>query len=490
MMNVTRVRVVEPVADLVRGAADGDEVARAEQLDGVLVGDPLAARRALEDLGDGSALRDAHATAAPVGLDEAQLRHGLEQPGVARELEERVEAGALARAEAVAELLEVAREEAGRIAVPLGRLVRELLGLGAREPHRGDERVLELREPLGERLRARPDGEHHRQTRPLEPEPCRDRGAASGPRTRSAARRRRSAASPPPRPMSYASSGACSASGSSTFVSATEVADSGVTATVDTRSSGTRDTSWIESTAPSDATHSRGSNRSVSAWRAYSIEEIGAVSSSPATSIRFSSVGTPCTSSTSGRRGRRPAPCSRTRCGRAGSPERLERRLRGGPVRVVADLLHDVVVDDRDLMQLRDLRGRVDMRVEQNDAVALGEHLRRVRRPLFRTCSSLAFTCSALRHSMPGRTPTQTTSGASSKSRRGSPSADLVVEAVALHRDAARLAHEAHELATFCSVPALAPAAWKIFSRTTVPWTSSAPKWSATWASGRPIMIQ
>ena len=34
-------------------------------------------------------------------------------------------------------------------------------------------------------------------------------------------------------------------------------------------------------------------------------------------------------------------------------------------------------------------------------------------------------------------------------------------------------------------MPALAPAAWKIFSRTTVPWTSSAPKWSATWASGR-----
>src|SRR6266567_368058 len=67
-------------------------------------------------------------------LDEAELRHRLEQPGVARELEERVEAGALARAEAVAELLEVARKEAGRVAVPLGRLERELLGLGAREP--------------------------------------------------------------------------------------------------------------------------------------------------------------------------------------------------------------------------------------------------------------------------------------------------------------------------------------------------------------------
>src|SRR5438093_7387165 len=61
------------------------------------------------------------------GLDEAELGHRLEQARVARELEERVEAGALARAEAVAELLEVAREEAGRIAVPLGRLVGELL---------------------------------------------------------------------------------------------------------------------------------------------------------------------------------------------------------------------------------------------------------------------------------------------------------------------------------------------------------------------------
>ena len=58
-------------------------------------------------------------------------------------------------------------------------------------------------------------------------------------------------------------------------------------------------TSWIESTAPSEATQRRGSSRSESACRAYSMEEIGAVSSSPATSMRFSSVGTPCTSSTS-----------------------------------------------------------------------------------------------------------------------------------------------------------------------------------------------
>src|SRR5215831_7202191 len=58
-------RVVEPVADLVRRASDGDEVTRAEELDRVLVRDPFARGRPCEDLGDGSALGDAHATAAP-----------------------------------------------------------------------------------------------------------------------------------------------------------------------------------------------------------------------------------------------------------------------------------------------------------------------------------------------------------------------------------------------------------------------------------------
>src|SRR5947208_14110177 len=42
-------RVVQPVTDLVRGAADGDEVAGAEELDSVLVRDPLAGNGALED---------------------------------------------------------------------------------------------------------------------------------------------------------------------------------------------------------------------------------------------------------------------------------------------------------------------------------------------------------------------------------------------------------------------------------------------------------
>ena len=62
---------------------------------------------------------------------------------------------------------------------------------------------------------------------------------------------------------------------------------------------GARETSWIDSTAPSDETHIRGSRRSEDAWRAYSIDEIGAMSSWPSSSIRFSSVGTPGISSTS-----------------------------------------------------------------------------------------------------------------------------------------------------------------------------------------------
>ena len=70
-------------------------------------------------------------------------------------------------------------------------------------------------------------------------------------------------------------------------------------ATERTRSSGTRVISWIDSTAPSDETQRRERIRSRSAWRAHSIEEIGARSSSPATSCAFSSVGTPLTSSTS-----------------------------------------------------------------------------------------------------------------------------------------------------------------------------------------------
>src|SRR5205807_8843886 len=41
-------RIVEPVADLVRSAPDGDEVARPQELEGVFVRDPLAGNCALE----------------------------------------------------------------------------------------------------------------------------------------------------------------------------------------------------------------------------------------------------------------------------------------------------------------------------------------------------------------------------------------------------------------------------------------------------------
>ena len=70
-----------------------------------------------------------------------------------------------------------------------------------------------------------------------------------------------------------------------------------MTATVRTRCSGVFVTSWIDSTAPSEETQRPGISRSTSAWRAQWIEEIGAVSIAPSTSIRFSAVGTSCTSS-------------------------------------------------------------------------------------------------------------------------------------------------------------------------------------------------
>src|SRR5262249_36048247 len=77
--------------------------------------------------------------------NEPELGHLVEPAGAARQLEEGHRARPPARPEAVAQLLEVAREEPGRIAVALARLVCELLGLGAREPHRRDESILELR---------------------------------------------------------------------------------------------------------------------------------------------------------------------------------------------------------------------------------------------------------------------------------------------------------------------------------------------------------
>src|ERR671937_1306665 len=61
--------------------------------------------------------------------DEPQLRHAVELADVPRELEERQQAGALARTERVTQLLEVTGEEARRVSIALARLVRQLLGL-------------------------------------------------------------------------------------------------------------------------------------------------------------------------------------------------------------------------------------------------------------------------------------------------------------------------------------------------------------------------
>src|SRR4051812_13259201 len=94
---------------------------------------------------------------------EAELRDFVELTNVSRQLQEREQARPLARAEAVAELLEVPGEEASGIAVALARLVGELLGLSARGADRFDQRVLELAEARADRLGAGPDGEHHRQ---------------------------------------------------------------------------------------------------------------------------------------------------------------------------------------------------------------------------------------------------------------------------------------------------------------------------------------
>src|SRR3954453_11254797 len=103
--------------------------------------------------------------------DEAQFRNVVEIASVACHLEERVETCTFARAEAVAQLLEVTREESGWVAVALRRFVRELLGLRARSAQRLDERILELRQVGMRRLRRGPHGEHHRESGALEPQP-------------------------------------------------------------------------------------------------------------------------------------------------------------------------------------------------------------------------------------------------------------------------------------------------------------------------------
>ena len=103
-------------------------------------------------------------------VDEAKVRDAVELAHVARELEEREEGGALPGAEPVAELLEIARQEARRVAVAVHRLVGEHLGLRARFADGRDERVLELLDAFGRGVGARPDGEDHREARALGPD--------------------------------------------------------------------------------------------------------------------------------------------------------------------------------------------------------------------------------------------------------------------------------------------------------------------------------
>src|SRR6185503_2873471 len=105
-----------------------------------------------------------------LGDKEAELGDLLERANVGRQLEERQQARALAWAEAVAELLEVAGEEAGRVAVALARLAGEALGLGARTAMGIEERGLELGNSFGRRIGAGKDRVDHRQPGALEPQ--------------------------------------------------------------------------------------------------------------------------------------------------------------------------------------------------------------------------------------------------------------------------------------------------------------------------------
>ena len=75
--------------------------------------------------------------------------------------------------------------------------------------------------------------------------------------------------------------------------SATEVAECGVTATVRTSSNGTRENTWIESTAPSAVIDATGTSVRRSALRAYAMLDIADTSSRPSSTAAFRVVGTP-----------------------------------------------------------------------------------------------------------------------------------------------------------------------------------------------------
>src|SRR5262249_2582711 len=141
--------VVEPRnADVAVLLEEAREVAVApHRHDGDTLGSEIPATATRERL-DGEAIARAfdehpgtqlHSSDGGFGRsDEAKLRHLVELAYVARQLEEGVEAGALARTEAVPELLEVTREEAGRVAVARGGLVGECLRLRAGGANGGD----------------------------------------------------------------------------------------------------------------------------------------------------------------------------------------------------------------------------------------------------------------------------------------------------------------------------------------------------------------
>ena len=225
---------------------------------------------------------------------EAQFGHVVELADVPGHLEERVEARALPRAEAVAELLEVAREEACGVAVARTRLVGEPLGLGAGEAYGCDECVLEIGEPVDDGLRRRPHGEHHRQPGALEPEPAEvvvrrrilegalQRGVADEQRGVGLFLEGEDLGVREQHPREHDGGGALGRDGDRPHA---------------TEGHAAHELDRVDGSLGRDAQPRQESKRS--AFRAYSIDEIGAMSSWPSSSIRFSSVGTPATSSTS-----------------------------------------------------------------------------------------------------------------------------------------------------------------------------------------------
>ena len=249
----------------------------------------------------------------------------------------------------------------------------------------------------------------------------RDRDAGSDPRRPSAARRLRSGASPRPRPLSYASSGACSASASSTLISATDVADSGVTATVRTRSSGTRETSWIESTAPSDATQSRGSRpQRVGVARVLDRGDRRRVELAARRASGSARSGRPAPPPPRRRRGRRPAPCSRSAMRPRRSPACLDH---GGSIaarasvaiRIGADLRDDAVTEHEDLMAAVDREMRVDARSDRRRRATISgwASIPLAASRVLAASRARPRGCGTARRA---RAPTQTTSGASTSS--------------------------------------------------------------------------